>query len=324
MFEQSGGIHGLRSFKSAEDVPVVIAVHDEGTASNVWFARSASVVGERVDIGTTRVFVRGATTTRIDPPETVTPEPLNAPSLLPALRRSENDAVKAAVGPLNSLLDHYRVFRSYRYVTTFLRRQGSQQSADTSLHEDGANVFSVLRNWRDKVALEGRFDFVLRAMREAFPTLFHRIEFESAGSVVFAAAVPPNTERSLGAASWSEGAYVLLLHLCAVASAPKGAMISIDEPENSLHPRALRVFMEHLRARARTHDLTVALATHSPTLLNHFNHCPEQVFACDPALPKMPMALTELHDEEWLPRFQLGTLHAAEQLVPTPAPTEKT
>jgi predicted ATPase len=103
-----------------------------------------------------------------------------------------------------------------------------------------------------------------------------------------------------------------LLHLCAVASAPDGGMVAIDEPENSLSPFAIRQVIQTIRERAAQKDLTVLLATHSPVLLNQFKDAPEDVWVLDLDHEETPRRLTDLHDEDWLARFSLGDLYARE------------
>ena len=45
-----------------------------------------------------------------------------------------------------------------------------------------------------------------------------------------------------------DGWFVALLHLTAVASTGEGDLIAIDEPENALHPRAIKLLIERMRA----------------------------------------------------------------------------
>jgi len=44
----------------------------------------------------------------------------------------------------------------------------------------------------------------------------------------------------------------------------------IEEPENGLHPRQLKVVADTIRSIARTQETQIILTTHSPLLLNHF------------------------------------------------------
>ena len=210
---------------------------------------------------------------------------------------------------LRLILDEYRVYS--RYALTALRERGSPQSSDVSLLPDGSNVFSLLRNWRDSGDLEERYEFVSEGLRQAFPGQFQRFDFDSAQTVVFAAFRDKNGVK-VPARAVSEGLLTVLLQLCAVASTPGGGVVAIDEPENSLSPYAIRIFLEHTRIRAAQRDLTVLLATHSPALLNHFKNEPENVWVIDPEHDVTPKALTELHDEDWLARFSIGDLYARE------------
>jgi predicted ATPase len=210
---------------------------------------------------------------------------------------------------LQQTLEEYRVYS--RYNLEALRTRGSPQSSDLYLLPDGSNVFSLLRNWRDSGEMEERYEFVSEGLRKAFPGQFRRFDFDNAQTVVFAAFSGKNGPK-VPARAVSEGMLTMLLHLCAVASTPDGGMVAIDEPENSLSPYGVRIFLEHTRERAAKRDLTVLLATHSPALLNHFKDEPENVWVMDPEHDVTPKALTELHDEDWIARFSIGDLYARE------------
>jgi predicted ATPase len=230
------------------------------------------------------------------------------PSILEAWVQEDHE-LQQECKELRQVIGEYRVYSHYALGT--LRVRGSPQSSDLSLLPDGSNVFSLLRNWRDSSELEERYEFVSEGLRQTFPGQFQRFDFESAQTVVFAA-FRDKSGVKVPARAVSEGMLTTLLHLCAVASAPDGCMVAIDEPENSLSPYAIRIFLEHARARAARQDLTVLLATHSPALLNHFKDEPENVWVVDPEHDVTPKALTELHDEGWLARFSIGDLYARE------------
>lgn len=70
---------------------------------------------------------------------------------------------------------------------------------------------------------------------------------------------------------------IMLVLLCDLSAAEKGGIVAIDEPENSLHPYAIRLFVRLADQLARRNDLNVMLTTHSPVLLDTFNDKPEQV-----------------------------------------------
>jgi predicted ATPase len=105
-----------------------------------------------------------------------------------------------------------------------------------------------------------------------------------------------------------------MLHLAAIASAPDGSIVAIDEFENGLHPHAIRALLGAIRERAGARGLTVVLATHSPTLLNCFDAEPERVFVIERSPESQPRALTEVKKREWLAHFALGDLYSGERI----------
>jgi len=104
----------------------------------------------------------------------------------------------------------------------------------------------------------------------------------------------------------------MLILLCDVAHTNAGGVVAIDEPENGLHPFALRVFLRKTRQWAAKHHVTVLLATHSTVLLDEFNATPGAVFvmATRDQHDVRPVPLDQLRDADWLDGFNLGELYA--------------
>ncbi len=73
-------------------------------------------------------------------------------------------------------------------------------------------------------------------------------------------------------------------------------MLAIDEPENALHPHAIRLLLERMRAWSRRKSVTVLLATHSPVIINDFDTRPEQLFVMQPEGPLSPVSVVDLKD----------------------------
>lgn len=202
-------------------------------------------------------------------------------------------------------------YRAYDYEIKHLVRFGSAQSPSRSLQSSGENVFPLLRNWRDSPKDEERHEFVLATMREVFPTL-GRIGFEQAGQTVTMVVNDRRwpSDKYVNIASESTGFITLLLHLCALASAERLDLLTFDEIENSLHPRAIRILVEAMRRRAASHDLRIVLATQSETVLNQFRDEPDHVFVLEPNQDRSPKLLTELFSRDYLSQFSLGDLFA--------------
>lgn len=198
-------------------------------------------------------------------------------------------------------------YRTYEYQILHLLRYGSPQSPATTLQSSGENVFPLLRNWRDQSELEPRFEFVMTSLCEAFPHI-QKLDFEASGQTVTVATIDQRWKQRIPIAYESTGFITALLQLCAVASAPTGGLVTIDELETSLHPHAIRVLIAAFRRWAKEHDLRIVLATQSETVLDQFRDEPEKIFVMEAKQETSPQPLTEMFGADWLKQFSLGDL----------------
>jgi predicted ATPase len=90
----------------------------------------------------------------------------------------------------------------------------------------------------------------------------------------------------------------------------QGGLVTLDELETSLHPRAIQVLLEAFRHRAREQNLRIVLATQSETVLDQFHECPEQIQVLEPNQEISPRSLTDMFGADWLSQFSLGDLFA--------------
>lgn len=192
-----------------------------------------------------------------------------------------------------------------------LRNEGSKTSEDRLLHSRGGNALTLLRRWHQTKADNHRYQFVLEGLSAAFPNTFAEMDFVEAGNTLVARIYRPGQEFPSPLADEANGVLQLLVLFCAVASAEDESVIAIDEPENSLHPYALRVFLRRTSRWARQHNLTVILATHSTVLLDELTGNPEQVFVMKSKElgEAIPTRLDNLCEIEWLEKFKLGDLY---------------
>lgn len=225
-------------------------------------------------------------------------------------------SVKSDAIPALELLlkiNEYVHWRALSYNIAYLRRSGSAADSETALSSDGKSVWSVLRNWRDKRETLARYEFVKQGMRDAFPENFEDIDFEFTAQQVSARIYIPNRKDPVPHHLFSDGWFTGLLHLCAIASTPKGAVISIDEPENSLHPHAIRSLLRSIGAWAEQNQLSVILATHSPVVLNQIKDR-SRVFVMETGHAVCPVPLDEHPNHEWLSHFSIGDAYANEEV----------
>jgi predicted ATPase len=303
--EQHGGIANARNMRAREDEPYYfeIAIDDLAWRLAPVQTDNGFRPEERLSRGSARLITREAGSDNATIWDKVEP----ARDVL-ALGIAAKD--REEVSPLAETLTRYRLYGQYDIAA--LRRSGSPESSERRLDRRGTNVFSVLRNWRDKKADRERYELVIEGLRDMFPDFFDDLDFAKAAQVV---SVDLHL-RGSGVHSASlapDGWFVALLHLTALASTHAGDVIAIDEPENALHPFAIKVLLERMRTWSGRRSVTVLLATHSPVIINAFDDCPEQLFVMEPDQQVCPVAVTDLKDRDWLAHFALGDLYMREE-----------
>lgn len=196
-----------------------------------------------------------------------------------------------------------------------VKRNGSHLQSSSMISSRGEDIFSVLRNWYSQKPQRYRYEFVLRWMREAFGERFVDMDFESAGQTVTMRYYAAGDEVPRPIHTASNGMVCMLFNLAVLASPVNRVgdnnklLVCLDEPENGLHPHALRTFIAAAREWSAAHGTVVLLATHSPFLLNEFSQTPENVFVMDPSGEKQLWRLDEELNAEWLKQFMLGDLY---------------
>jgi predicted ATPase len=199
-----------------------------------------------------------------------------------------------------------------------LRTTGSTLGTETHLFRRGENLFNVLRNWQaGDLRLRKKIDSIREALREAFPDLFHEMDFEVAGQTVSARFYMPGRSEPVPIARAPNGLLAGMLHLAAVhtyrSSSNVQGTIAIDEFENSLHPHAIRSLANSISSVAAEAKIPVVFASHSPVLLDCFKDTPQRIFVFQSG--QSPTRLDKLNDPDWLAQFSLGDLYANEDIA---------
>lgn len=194
-----------------------------------------------------------------------------------------------------------------------LRKEGSTSTEDKELRERGENTLAVLRRWSQEKNNQHRYQFVIGGLEAAFPNSFAALDFETAGNTLVARIYPPNAEPLYRnyLADEANGFVQMLVLLCYVANAEENGLVAIDEPENGLHPYAIRRFLDSSENWAKRYNLTIILTTHSPVILDYMNGSPEQIFVAglQDCEQRTPVRLDLAFDREWLAEFELGDLY---------------
>lgn len=303
-----GGAHRLRYFWAAPEEPVVLGVEVDGS---IWeiepFPVGAAIsehAAERLTIDGERVFQRVAGAPTFEwHGRSVSPEGRTV------IRRiADSDLEGTFAG--RRLLEVLEAYRVHHDPNLYQLRRGYKDSNHTTLHRNGMNAFTVLRNWRDWSPDRHRFDFVIDSLRDCFG-FFEGIDFQKSGDMIEGYIVHRGFRgESVHAREVANGLLLALLHFTAVASANRGQVVAIDEFENSLHPRAIRRALELIDDYAQTEGVSVVLTTHSAEVLDWFDRSPERVFILDNREKPSPRPLTDLRSVEWLSHFRLGQKYA--------------
>ncbi len=306
--DQMGGAYGLRSWNSNAEVPVSVALSVGGqrwqleltTQGSTLTSKLGETVTDAGEIVLSRppwgrqFFYRGKDI------------PIEANDDRMAIRIVAESSVGDEFHRFADMVKTIRVYRSYNIWS--LQTNGSRQGGDLYLHPSGQNLFTVLRNWRDRRDLKPNYQFVVNQMREAFPEVFSDLDFHVAGLTVTVDVIDPHT-NACPLALAPDGVITGLLHLTALAGAVPSSFIAIDDFGNDLHPYAIRQLVSAFRDWAEIHNLTICLASHSPVLLDEFKEQPSSVFVMEHGLENRPVPLTDLFEEDWLSRFSLGQLY---------------
>jgi predicted ATPase len=306
--EQHGGAYGLRHFGAPGDEPVLFGVR----LGNIhWtFQPEVSLGSGGARIPFHEVFFEDTTVIfgqdRDSPPVGRHGSHLPDDRLFRQVPDRLLEASEKRVLGILSVVGGYRHHRHYSLPS--LRSEGSRLSGDLSLAKDGRNVFAVLMNWHNRRDQSERWRFVTDNLRTCFPELMVDFSFPIAANIVSCEVHTPRGD-TLTPSLLPDGFLVMMIHLCAIASTEEHSVVAVDEPENALHPFAIRQLVAAFREWSDKHDVTVLLATHSPVLLDTFKEHPEKVFVMEPGQEVLPVPLDKLKTRNWLAHFSLGDLY---------------
>ena len=231
-----------------------------------------------------------------------------------------------AIFDLQSLLNSVHFYHSHYIDLYGLKHRGSESGMDISLREDCGNLWSVLRNIRDKSAIDPRYATIISFMEKSFPN-FKDLVFEQTGpNAVYASFVEKNRRDPIPVLGVSEGHLQMLIHLTALFSERTdwNSLIVFDEPETSLHPYAISVFAEAVKQATKEWNKQVFIATHSPVLIGQFE--PEDILATglDESSQTVLTRVSEMDDiQDLLDSYDTGSLYMAEAIAPQSKPYAK-
>ena len=233
------------------------------------------------------------------------------------------ETISPDVFNLRNLLNSVHYHHSHYIDLEELTRRGSESGIDITLRESCGNLWSVLRNIRDKSAIDSRYETIISFMRKSFPN-FKDLVFDLTGpNIVYANFVEKKRRDPIPVFAVSEGHLQMLIHLTALFSQRTDwdSLIIFDEPETSLHPYAISVFAEAVKLATKEWNKQVFIATHSPVLISQF--APEDLLATglDESGQTVLTRVSEMEDiKDLLENYATGSLYMAEAIAPQSGP----
>jgi len=253
---------------------------------------------------------------------------LREPNKLSLARYLDANPQDTAAVELESALRFVHHYASRRLHLYPLQKTGSESGQETRLDDFARNLWSVLRNLKDRRERDDRYDTILRFMREAFPKTFDRLEFEQLGhSGVYASMVEHGRQDPIKASGISDGHLQMLVVLTALFSERRdqGSLVLFDEPELSLHPWPLAVMGDAMRTAASEWNKQIIVATHSPVLISQFE--PDDLLAveidADEGKTTVRRASEIAEIADLLEQFAPGAIYMAQEIAPQGGRTPK-
>ena len=234
-----------------------------------------------------------------------------------------SDLLPVETFDLRNLLNSVHFYHSHYIDLSGLKHRGSESGMEISLREDCGNLWSVLRNIRDKSAIDSRYETIISFMRKSFPN-FKDLVFEQTGpNAIYASFVETGRQHPIPILGVSDGYLQMLIYLTALFSQKTdwGSLIAFDEPETSLHPYAISVFAEAVKLATKEWNKQVFIATHSPVLIGQFE--PEDILATelDESGQTTLTRVSKMEDiKDLLESYDTGSLYMAEAIAPQSKP----
>lgn len=186
-------------------------------------------------------------------------ESLNAPDVL-------------AVNALGQLAKHPRVVALRRFITDWYlcylsaddTRGTPEAGPQERLSQSGDNLSNVIQSLREQHPQ--RLDFILSRLAERVPRISRVDAEELADGRLMLRIKDAPFDRPILAKFVSDGTLKMLSYLTLLHDPTPPQLISIEEPENYLHPRLLEPLAEECRESSARAQLMIT--THSPFFVN--------------------------------------------------------
>ncbi|GHT39893.1 chromosome segregation protein SMC [Bacteroidia bacterium] len=191
-----------------------------------------------------------------------------------------------------------------------LRRPTNEFAGLTKLRKTGDNLTSLLNYLKNNRSLT--YDNIEENLAKINP-VYKSIDISLFGSQLYLSLKEKNLDRTIGALHLSDGTLRYLLMMSIFCNPDRGCFVGIDEPESGLHPDMIKSVCDMMKEAAK--DSQIIVATHSPSLLNHFELEDVLVFEKDEQnKTEVKYDLSEDNFPNWEGEFLVGQMWVRGQI----------
>lgn len=204
--------------------------------------------------------------------------------------------------PGTLLREEIRGWRFHNFIPS-VARQPYREEPDATLGPAGEKLAAILHRMseEDRVSISRELRAIVPGLREIRTTKLP-IEDTLAFQIV-----EDKLKAAINPASVSDGTVRLLaLLVVTTRSVQDSPLITIEEPENGVHPHLAEYLVEILRSASEQSQIIVT--THCPALLDHLE--PQEVILCDKkdGFTKLQTASHVADIDQFREHFSLGEL----------------
>ncbi len=204
--------------------------------------------------------------------------------------------------PGTILREEIRGWRFHNFIPS-VARQPYREEPDATLGPAGEKLAAILHRMseEDRVSISRELSAIVPGLREIRTTKLP-IEDTLAFQIV-----EDKLKAAINPASVSDGTVRLLaLLVVTTRSVQDSPLITIEEPENGVHPHLAEYLVEILRSASERSQIIVT--THCPALLDHLE--PQEVILCEKkdGFTKLQRASNVVDIDQFREHFTLGEL----------------
>ena len=204
--------------------------------------------------------------------------------------------------PATILREEIRGWRFHNFIPS-VARQPYREEPDATLGPAGEKLAAILHRMseEDRASISRDLRAIVPGLKEIKTTKLP-IEDTLAFQIV-----EDKVKAAINPASVSDGTVRLLaLLVVTTRSVQDSSLITIEEPENGVHPHLAEYLVEILRSASERSQVIVT--THSPALLDHLE--PQEVILCDKndGFTKLQRASSVADIDQFRKHFSLGEL----------------